>query len=61
MTLEITGDAVTEGQVEGVFGWIDEYHANQWRLNGKKCVACPVSSESLADLMSAGDFIVRRD
>ena len=59
VTLEVTDDAVTEGLVEGVLGWIDEYQENHWRLNGKKCVACPIRSEKLADLMSAGDFIRR--
>lgn len=59
VVLEVTDEGVTEGAVEGVLGWIDEYQANQWRLNGKKCVACPITSESLADLMSAGDFIRR--
>lgn len=61
VALEVTDEAVTEGRVEGVLGWIGEYQANQWRLNGKKCVACPINSESLADLMSAGDFLIRRN
>ncbi|WP_295072597.1 hypothetical protein [Tabrizicola sp.] len=61
VTLEITREAVTEGLVEGVLGWIGDYQKNQWRLDGKSCVACPISSENLADLMSAGVFIVRRN
>jgi hypothetical protein len=61
VTLEVTDEPVTVGVVEGVLGWIDVYHANQWRLNGSKCVACPIASKTLADLMSAGDFIVRRN
>ena len=61
VTLEVTDDAVAEGVMEGVLVWIDVYYANQWRLNGSKCVACPISSKTLADLMSAGDFIVRRN
>lgn len=61
VTLEITRELGTEGRVEGVLGWIGDYQKNQWRLNGKKCVACPISSENLADLMSAGAFIVRRN
>jgi hypothetical protein len=59
--LEVTDEAVTLGRVEEVLGWIDVYYANQWRLNGSKCVACPITSKTLADLMSAGDFIVRRN
>lgn len=61
VTLEITRGAVTEGRVEGVLGWIDEYQRSQWRLNGEKCVACPISSESLADLISTGLFTVSRN
>lgn len=61
VTLEVTDEAVTEGTVDGVLGWIVGYQDNQWRLNGKKCVACPVTSENLADLMSAGDFLIRRN
>jgi hypothetical protein len=61
VTLEITREAVTEGRVEGVLGWIDEYQRSQWRLNGEKCVACPISSESLADLISTGLFTVSRN
>lgn len=61
VTLEITREPMTEGRVEGVLGWIDEYKGNQWRLNGEKCVACPISSESLADLISTDLFTVSRN
>jgi hypothetical protein len=61
VTLEITRGAVTEGRVEAVLGWIGEYQRNQWRLNGEKCVACPISSESLADVISTGLFTVSRN
>ena len=53
---EVTDEPVTERVLETVLGWLDEYRANQWRLNGKKCVACPITSENLADLLSAGDL-----
>ncbi len=61
VVLEVTDAPVTEGRVEAVLGWIANYRANQWRLNGEKCFACPVTSSSLADLMSASDFKVRRN
>jgi hypothetical protein len=59
VTLEITREAVTEGRVEGVLGWLGEYQENQWRLDGERCVACPGNSGNLADLLSAGDFTQR--
>jgi hypothetical protein len=61
VTLEITDEAVTEGVVVEELVWLDEYRANQWRLNGKKCVAGPITSENLADLMSAGDLNAGRN
>ncbi len=56
ITLEITDEPVTEGTIESVLGWYWEYRENGFRLNGKKCVACPVSSEDFADLIGTGDF-----
>lgn len=58
VTLAVTEDPVTEGRVEGVLGWLGSYKKNQWRLNGVKCVACPVSSDQLADLTDPSDFLV---
>jgi hypothetical protein len=56
VTLEVTGDPVTEGRVERVLGWLGDYATNRWRLNGTRCVACPVASEALADLIDSSDF-----
>ncbi len=56
ITLEITDEPVTKGKIEGVLGWYWAYRENGFRLNGKKCVACPVSSENLADLIGTGEF-----
>ncbi len=58
VTLAVTEDPVTEGRVEGVLGWLGSYKKNQWRLNGENCVACPVSSDQLADLTDPSDFLV---
>ncbi len=58
VTLGITGDPVTEGRVEGVLGWLGSYKKNQWRLNGEKCIACPVSNDRLADLTHPSDFLL---
>lgn len=54
--LEITDNPVTEGEVEKVLGWLNDYKQKQYRLNGAKCVACPVSSENLSDLLSGSNF-----
>ncbi len=59
VTLEITEEAVTEGAVAVTLAWIETYKENVWHLNGKKCVACPVRSENLADLLSADGFVRR--
>ncbi|MDH5587790.1 MAG: hypothetical protein OEZ05_14320 [Nitrospirota bacterium] len=56
LTLEITDEPVTEGKIESVLGWYWEYRENGFRLNGKKCIACPVSSENFADLIGTGEF-----
>lgn len=58
ITLEITDEPVTRGRVEKVLGWIDEYRENNYRLNGKKCVACPVKSENISDLISTSEFLI---
>lgn len=56
LTLEISDEAVTDGKMEQVLGWYWDYRKNGYRLNGKKCVACPVSSENLADMIGTGAF-----
>lgn len=58
LTLEVTKEPGTEGRVEEVLGWLPTYKKNQWRLNGNKCIACPVSSESLADLIHPSYFLI---
>jgi hypothetical protein len=56
ITLEITDEPVTRGKVEKVLGWFSKYRKNNYRLNGETCVACPVSSENIADLISTSEF-----
>ena len=56
IVLEITDEPVTEGWVDEVLGWWEEYRRNHYRLNGKKCVACPVKSENIADLIGPSLF-----
>ena len=58
MQLEITDEKVTEGEVERVLGWFADLRSKGFRLNGAKCVACPVESKILADLLGTGDFKV---
>jgi hypothetical protein len=58
ITLEITDEPVTVGEVEKVLGWVRQYYDKSFRLNGEKCIACPVSSDSLADMVGGGDFMV---
>lgn len=58
ITLEITDDPVTWGRAEKMLGWLDEYKINFYMLNGRRCIACPVASENLSDLLSAGNFKV---
>jgi hypothetical protein len=58
ITIEITDEKVTEGKMESVLGWLSEYRSKSFRLNGTKCVACPVDSESLVDLLGTGSFKV---
>jgi hypothetical protein len=60
ISVEITDEKVTEGPVEHVLGWFKNYSDESLRLNGKRCVACPVESENLADLIGAGLFKVRK-
>ena len=57
ITLEITDESVTKG-MELLLGWLEEYQQNFYMLNGKRCIACPVSSEYLSDLLSADHFKV---
>lgn len=56
ITLEVTDEPVTRGKVETVLGWFSEYRKNGYRFNGEKCVACPVTSKNLADLISTSEF-----
>ena len=58
ITLEITDEKVTEGVVEKVLGWIADYAAHEFRLNGKKCIACP-DDNTFAESIGTGDFKVR--
>ena len=58
LTLAVTEEPVTEGRVEAVLGWLSAYNKSQWRLNGERCIACPVSSARLADLIDSSDFLI---
>ena len=55
MTIEITDEPVTRGEIEKVLGWLEKYRENGFRMNGKKCVACPVSGP-LKDMIGTGAF-----
>lgn len=54
--MSLTEDPVTFGAVDAVLTWLSEYKRGALRLNGKKCIACPVRSENLADLIEATSF-----
>lgn len=56
LSVAITDEPVTEGRVEEVLGWLARYRENGWRLNGASCIACPVRSDNLADLLWVGRF-----
>jgi len=58
ITLEVTDDKVTEGVVEKVLGWFSDYASHEFRLNGKKCVACP-DDNTFAESIGTGNFRVR--
>lgn len=58
IALEITDEEVTQGDVEKVLGWLNKYKSKNYRLNGKKCIACPIKSQNLSDLLSGSDFKV---
>jgi hypothetical protein len=55
LTVGVTDQALTEGAVEAVLGWWRSYRANQYRLNGERCIACP-KEDSLAAKTGAGQF-----
>ena len=58
ITREITDEKVTEGVVEKVLVWFSGYADKQFRMNGKKCIACP-EDKSFAESIGTGDFRVR--
>ena len=58
VTLEITDEPVTKGEVEKVLGWWKEYREKHYRLNGKRSIAHPIKSENFADLVGPGVFKV---
>lgn len=54
--LEITDNSKSLSKVSKLLNWLKMYRENDFRLNGNKCVACPVKSEKLADLISGSEF-----
>lgn len=52
VTLEITDEAVTQGRVEAVLGWIDEYYDKM--LDGNRLR--DFRTEKLANRLGKGDF-----
>jgi hypothetical protein len=58
ITLEITNEPVTEGKLASVLPWLNEYDQKEYRLNGEKCVACPVNGPPM-DILGASAFTVR--
>ncbi len=59
ISVEITDETESEGAVEKVLGWIERYEIANFWLNGKNCVACPVASENLADIVGTDSFRVK--
>lgn len=57
LTMEITDDPLTKGEMARVLPWLPEYSANHWHLIGESCIACPVRSDRLADLIHAAHFV----
>ena len=57
ITLTITDEPVTKGNVEKVLGWLPDYKSKHLRLNGQRCIACPVDN-SFAESIGTGDFQV---
>ena len=56
MTVEITREPISAGHIDTLLSWIPSFIANGYRLNGEKCIACPISSDRLADLLSGTSF-----
>jgi hypothetical protein len=55
ITLEVTDEPVTVGKVEGALNWLNVYREKSWRLNGKRCVACP-DDGTFAESIGTGKF-----
>lgn len=55
--LAITAEPVSQGMIERLLPWFTQYNEQKLRLNGKKCVACPVSGP-LPDLLGPSHFKV---
>ena len=53
VTLEITEEAVTEGRVEGVLGWLCSYKNPYRRLSGK---SGPIGDNELSNRLGTGSF-----
>ncbi len=59
VVLELTGEPPRYGKVEAVLPWFSEYREKHFRLNGERCIACPVASENIADMIGTGVFSYR--
>ena len=55
ITLEITGDPVTE-KIAILMPWFEDYRQNQYRLDGAKCVVCRDSLDDLPSLLGPANF-----
>jgi hypothetical protein len=51
----VTDEPVTVGKVEGALNWLNVYREKSWRLNGKRCVACP-DDGTFAESIGTGKF-----
>ncbi|MGL1922590.1 MAG: hypothetical protein OCD03_16355 [Hyphomicrobiales bacterium] len=56
MTLEITNEKVTEDKINLLLAWLSEYSESHYRLNGARCISCPVQMEPLEDYLAPAYF-----
>lgn len=56
MTLEITNEKVTEDKINLLLAWLSEYSESHYRLNGARCISCPIQMEPLEDYLAPAYF-----
>ena len=55
IALEMTGEAVTEGRVQGVLGWLCDLVVNYRRLGGKTGA---ILENELSNRLGPGNFVI---